>query len=98
MKTLHFTLVLSHLLVLTTALQRIPVYKWTSPARSTPKPLQKRDEGYQPEFGVCEGDETTCSACGSSYEECQGNRDDALFCFDPSKGQRCCMDNTGSMF
>ncbi|KEZ42809.1 hypothetical protein SAPIO_CDS5226 [Scedosporium apiospermum] len=96
MKTLHFALVLSHLLVLTTALQHIPVYKWTSPARSTPKPLQKRDEGYQPEFGVCEGDEVTCSACGSGYEECQGSRDDALFCFDPTKGQRCCMDNTGT--
>lgn len=97
MQTLFLALVLSHLLVLVTAGDYTAIYKATSPVRSTPRLLQKRDGGYQPEFGVCEGDATTCAgACGDGFEECNANRPDALFCYNPTRGQRCCMDGTGS--
>lgn len=91
--------VLLHLATIALAANHLAVYKATSPTTPISKSLQKRDGGYQPEFGVCDGDSTTCAgACGAGYEECNGNRDDALFCFDPARGQRCCMDGTGSKY
>jgi len=74
-----------------------PVYKWMNLFPSNK--LLKRQSGYHPEFGGCDYTGTTCEeACGGGYEECQASTDLALFCYDPTRGQICCTDDSGRKF
>ena len=60
--------------------------------------LAKRQAGYQPTQNYCNGPGDTCdSACGAGYVPCQSD-DGELHCYDPSIGDTCCTDGTGSKF
>jgi hypothetical protein len=61
--------------------------------------LGRRDtNGYKPEQTQC-GDGDTCSeACGASYTSCSATSSEKSHCYDPTVGQSCCTDGSGSMF
>ncbi|KAL1841980.1 hypothetical protein VTJ49DRAFT_6223 [Mycothermus thermophilus] len=57
----------------------------------------RRDEtpGYQPSTEVCGVGPTCAAACGAGYETCASG-DDEVHCFNPSAGEICCPNRSGS--
>ncbi|KAF2686120.1 hypothetical protein K458DRAFT_471536 [Lentithecium fluviatile CBS 122367] len=57
--------------------------------------IVKRQFQYQPGTLYCGTGDSCAEACGPSFEQC-GSGDASLYCYDPSAGQTCCDDGTGS--
>ncbi|KAL2266971.1 hypothetical protein VTJ83DRAFT_4248 [Remersonia thermophila] len=59
--------------------------------------VMRRDEvpGYQPATEVCGVGPTCAAACGAGYETCSSG-DDEVHCFNPSAGEVCCPNRSGS--
>ncbi|KAL2121496.1 hypothetical protein VTJ04DRAFT_5523 [Mycothermus thermophilus] len=57
----------------------------------------RRDDapGYQPSTEVCGVGPTCAAACGAGYETCASG-DDEVHCFNPSAGEICCPNRSGS--
>jgi hypothetical protein len=55
--------------------------------------LNKR-QGYYPTTSYCGPGETCAESCGPTYETCPSRAD--LYCFDPTIGEQCCPDLSGS--
>jgi hypothetical protein len=52
-------------------------------------------QGYYPTTHYCGEGDTCAEACGPTYVQCPSNAD--TYCYDPSVGDHCCRDGTGSM-
>lgn len=59
----------------------------------SPRGMGKRQEGYYPDTTECGEGDTCAEACGPTYKECSGA---TPVCYDPTQGQHCCNDGTGS--
>lgn len=58
--------------------------------------MVKRQGGYYPSTHQC-GEGATCAeACGVGQEQCPSTS--GIVCFDPTIGDTCCPDGTGSEF
>jgi hypothetical protein len=57
--------------------------------------MMKRQAGYYPTTHLCGSGDTCAEACGATYEQCPSSS--GLYCYEPSLGDHCCPDNTGSM-
>jgi hypothetical protein len=59
--------------------------------------IVRRDEnpGYQPEQAMCNNGNTCAEACGGGYETCSSG-DGEVHCFNPTAGERCCPNKSGS--
>lgn len=57
--------------------------------------LYRRQDGYNPEFGVCGIGLTCAEACGDGFETCSAKETSLLFCYNPGAGQTCCPGGSG---
>ena len=55
--------------------------------------MMKR-QGYYPTTHLCGQGETCAEACGPTQVQCPS--DAGLYCYDPTVGDHCCPDGTGS--
>lgn len=68
------------------------VFRWHPP--SALDGIRKRQDGYSPDYNSC-GTGHDCSSCGDSFEQCPAATSLALFCYDPTAGQKCCPNGQG---
>jgi hypothetical protein len=57
--------------------------------------VRRQDEGYQPDEAACGEGNTCAEACGAGYETC-APANDQIHCFNPTVGEICCPDLSGS--
>lgn len=76
-------------------LMTIPAYslEFYSPAHDFGA-MMKRQGGYYPTTHNCGTGETCAEACGPTEVTCPSSSD--LYCYDPTIGQTCCPDLSGS--
>ncbi|EQL01630.1 hypothetical protein OCS_02658 [Ophiocordyceps sinensis CO18] len=55
-------------------------------------------DGYLPKLTKCDKDGDSCAAvCGAGYDRCASSKPNETHCFNPTVGESCCMDGSGSM-
>jgi hypothetical protein len=69
-------------------------FHWSSPYSEDHR-IQRRVDGYHPEFGSCGSGKTCADACGSGWEGCEANTTLSLFCYNKPAGQSCCGNGSG---
>ncbi len=57
--------------------------------------VRRQDAGYQPTQTVCGTGATCAEACGAGYTTCASS-DSQTHCFNPTAGELCCPDGSGS--
>lgn len=56
---------------------------------------QEGTPGYTPDQAACGTGSTCAEACGAGYETC-ASTDSQIHCFNPTAGELCCPDKSGS--
>jgi hypothetical protein len=59
-----------------------------------PRDALNKRQGYYPTTSYCGPGDTCAESCGPTYETCPSRED--LYCFDPTIGEQCCPDLSGS--
>lgn len=57
--------------------------------------LKRQGGGYHPTTHICGQGDTCAEACGPTTVQCPSKS--GLYCYDPTVGEHCCPDLTGSM-
>ncbi|KAM7219253.1 hypothetical protein V8F06_005422 [Rhypophila decipiens] len=70
----------------------VTILRWKRPEEIIG--LMKRQDGYSPDYKSC-GVGHDCSSCGDTFEQCSAPVDVAVFCYEPSTGQKCCPNGQG---
>jgi hypothetical protein len=75
-------------------------YMMGMPSEMDPLGLRKRQAGYQPTETACNPGNTCVESCGQGSVLCDDSNnpspDFAFYCYNPSLGETCCSDRTGS--
>lgn len=58
--------------------------------------MRRGTNGYTPDLKQCKAGNTCAEACGAGFDQCPGGKPDTAHCFNPTAGESCCTDNSGS--